>query len=151
MERPGEGTGCNQSSCERGCKRYHCLIFLTIWTPDWLMFYLYGPEVGLRQDLTLYIQSHLYVELKAYMYESTSALAFSEARWSNFNLNIFSELACWRLASSANMFEPASSESSDVGSLLGVAISKLDAPFRFIGRPLISSTLFLKLSSKPVL
>jgi len=58
MSRPG-GVGANQRTCYSGHKRFHCLIYQTVTTPDGLMFYLYGPEVGRRHDMTLYRQSNL--------------------------------------------------------------------------------------------
>lgn len=45
--RPG-GPGKVQRSCYSGQKRAHCLIYQTITTPDGLVFYMYGPEVGRR-------------------------------------------------------------------------------------------------------
>ena len=48
-----------QRSTYSGHKRFHCLIYQTVTTPDGLMFYLYGPEVDLRQDMTLFRESGL--------------------------------------------------------------------------------------------
>lgn len=56
MSRPG-GHGSMQRSCYSGHKRFHCLIYQTITTPDGLMFALFGPELGRRHDLTLYRES----------------------------------------------------------------------------------------------
>lgn len=50
MIRPG-GQGSNQGSCNSGHKRYHCLMYQTITTPDGLIFHMYGPGVGRRYDL----------------------------------------------------------------------------------------------------
>lgn len=56
MSRPG-GVGENLRKCYSENKWFHCLIYQTITTTDDLMFYLYGPEVDRRQDMTLYLQS----------------------------------------------------------------------------------------------
>ena len=48
-----------QSSVYSRLKRFHCLIYQTITTPDGLMFHLFGPEIGRRHDITLYRQSGL--------------------------------------------------------------------------------------------
>lgn len=56
IARPG-GSGLNQRACYSGHKRAHCLVYLTVSTPDGLVLYLYGPEVGRRHDMTLYRQS----------------------------------------------------------------------------------------------
>lgn len=56
MARPG-GRGVLQRSTYSGHKRIHCLIYQTITTPDGLMFYMHGPEVGRRHDMTLYRES----------------------------------------------------------------------------------------------
>ena len=58
MTRPG-GHGGLQRSCYSGHKRFHCLIYQAVTTPDGLLFNLYGPEVGRRHDLTLLRQSGL--------------------------------------------------------------------------------------------
>lgn len=58
MSRPG-GSGAIQRSCFSGHKRFHCLVYQTVTTPDGLMFNLYGPEVGRRHDMTLYRESNL--------------------------------------------------------------------------------------------
>lgn len=58
MSRPG-GIGANQRTCYSGHKRFHCLIYQTVTTPDGLMFNLYGPEVGRRHDMTLFRESGL--------------------------------------------------------------------------------------------
>ena len=58
MCRPG-GHGSIQRSCYSGHKRYHCLIYQTLTTPDGLIFHMYGPEVGRRHDLTLLRESGL--------------------------------------------------------------------------------------------
>ena len=56
MCRPG-GPGVNQRACYSGHKRFHCLIYQTITTPDGLIFHMYVPEAGRRHDLTLYRES----------------------------------------------------------------------------------------------
>ena len=58
MTRPG-GHGGLQRSCYSGHKRFHCLIYHTVTTPDGLLFNLYGPKVGRRHDLTLLRQNRL--------------------------------------------------------------------------------------------
>jgi len=63
MSRPG-GAGANQWTCYSGHKRFYCLIYQTVTTPDGLMFYLYGPEVGCRHDMTLYRQRNLDSDLQ---------------------------------------------------------------------------------------
>lgn len=40
-------------------KWVHCLLYLAITTPDGLILYMYGPEEGLRHDITLYRKSNL--------------------------------------------------------------------------------------------
>ena len=56
MQRPG-GHGTLQRSCFSGHKRFHCLFYQTLSTPDGLMFALYGPVVGRRHYLTLFHES----------------------------------------------------------------------------------------------
>lgn len=56
--RPG-GRGILQRSTYSGYKRKHCLIYQTVKTPDGLLFYMYGPEVGRRHDMTLYRERNL--------------------------------------------------------------------------------------------
>lgn len=63
MWRPG-GPNENQRSCYSGRKRRKCLVNLTDKTPDGLILYVYGPEVGRRHDITLYRQSGLDEELQ---------------------------------------------------------------------------------------
>lgn len=58
MQRPG-GPACNQRACYSGHKHFHCLIYQTVTTPDGLIFYLYGPEIRRRHDISLYRQSEL--------------------------------------------------------------------------------------------
>lgn len=58
ISRPG-GPACNQKACYSGHKRAHCLVYLTITTPDGLILYMYGPEEGRRHDMTLYRKSNL--------------------------------------------------------------------------------------------
>ncbi|PXF47633.1 hypothetical protein BWQ96_02612 [Gracilariopsis chorda] len=58
MCRPG-GLASNQRSCFSGHTRKHCLKYLTISTPDGLIFYLYGPEVGRRHDMTVMRRSDI--------------------------------------------------------------------------------------------
>lgn len=64
MTRPG-GHGSLQRACYSGHKRMHCLIYQTVTTPDGLIFYLYGPEVGRRHDTTLLRKSGLEERLQA--------------------------------------------------------------------------------------
>eukprot|EP00171_Calliarthron_tuberculosum_P002822 IDg2822t1 len=52
MQRPG-GSNTNQRACYSGHKRFHCLNYQSLSTPDGLIFALYGPSVGRRHDLTL--------------------------------------------------------------------------------------------------
>lgn len=52
MSRPG-GDGTIQQSCDSGYKRFHCLLYKSISTPDGLMFHIYRPEVGHRHDMAL--------------------------------------------------------------------------------------------------
>lgn len=66
MSRPG-GRGSLQRACYSGHKRFHCLIYQTVTTPDGLMFHLYGPEVGRRHDMTLYRQSGMDQQLQSTM------------------------------------------------------------------------------------
>lgn len=64
MSRPG-GRSSLQRSSYSGHKRFHCLIYQNVTTPDGLMFYMYGPEVGRRHDMTLYRESGLGEVLEA--------------------------------------------------------------------------------------
>lgn len=57
MQRRGV-PGRNQQACYSLNKQFHLFIYQTITNPDGLIFYLYGPEVVRRHDLTLYRQSH---------------------------------------------------------------------------------------------
>lgn len=52
---PG-GPNMNQRACYSGHKRFHCLSYQTLTTPDGLIFALYGPVVGRRYDLTLLLK-----------------------------------------------------------------------------------------------
>lgn len=52
MCRPS-GPNIDQRCCYSGHKRFHCLNYQTLSTPDGLIFALWGPEVGRRHDLTL--------------------------------------------------------------------------------------------------
>ena len=52
MTRPG-GSNRDQRACYSGHKRFHCLVYQTITTPDGLLFSLYGPEESRRHDMTL--------------------------------------------------------------------------------------------------
>ena len=61
------GSAVNQRSCYSGCKRFHCLIYLTVTTPDGLLFHMYGPEIGRRHGMTLYRQGGLDLELRDHM------------------------------------------------------------------------------------
>ena len=63
MSRPG-GHSSLQRSCYSGHKRFHCLMYQTVTTPDGLIFHLYGPEVGRRHDLTLLRESGLQDRLR---------------------------------------------------------------------------------------
>lgn len=56
MARPGGHGALQRALCSRQ-KRMRCLIYQTVTTPDGLMLYMYGPEVGRRHDLTLYRES----------------------------------------------------------------------------------------------
>ena len=58
MSRP-KGHNSLQKATFSGHKRFHCLIYQTITTPDGLIFHLHGPEVKSRQDITLYRASGL--------------------------------------------------------------------------------------------
>ena len=53
------GANAMQRSVYSGHKRFHCLIYQTITTPDGLIFSMYSPEVGRRHDMTLYRQSKI--------------------------------------------------------------------------------------------
>lgn len=66
MSRPG-GPSANQRSCYSGHKRFHCLMYQTITTPDGIIFHMFGPEVGRRHDITLYRQSNLDAVLSSTM------------------------------------------------------------------------------------
>lgn len=62
--------GCHRSlqgACYSGHRRMHCLIYLTLSTPDGLIFPLHGPEVGERHDLTLYRESNRESTLQNYL------------------------------------------------------------------------------------
>ena len=56
MCRPG-GTSTNKRSVYSCHKRFHCLLYQTITTPDGLVFHLYRPVEGRRHDMTLYRRS----------------------------------------------------------------------------------------------
>lgn len=56
--RPG-GRGTLQRASYSGHKWVHCLIYQTITTPYELLFYIFGPEMGRRHDMTLYRHSGL--------------------------------------------------------------------------------------------
>lgn len=56
MNRPSGGNHI-QRACYSGHKRFHCLIYQTITTPDGIIFHMYGPEEGRRHDMTLYRNS----------------------------------------------------------------------------------------------
>ena len=56
MTRP-DGSAVLQLSVYSGHKRFHCLIYQTVTTPDGLLFYMYGPEMGRRHDMMLYRES----------------------------------------------------------------------------------------------
>ena len=66
MSRPG-GENALQLACYSGHKRFHCLIFQTVRTPDGLVFYMFGPEVGRRHDMTLFRQSGFNEELQSHL------------------------------------------------------------------------------------
>lgn len=66
MSRPG-GDGAMQRSCYSGHKRFHCLVYQSITTPDGLIFHMYGPEVGRRHDMTLYQDSGIDLILQQHM------------------------------------------------------------------------------------
>ena len=63
ISRPG-GTSANRRSCYSSHKRFHFFIYQTITTPDGLMFCLYDPEVGHRNDMNLYWESGLDQQLQ---------------------------------------------------------------------------------------
>ena len=52
-----EGPSTNQRSVYSGHKRFYCLIYQTITTPDGLVFNLFGPVEGRRHEMTLYRMS----------------------------------------------------------------------------------------------
>lgn len=56
MCRPGGASMC-QRSVYSGHRRMHCLMYMTITTPDGLISALHGPIEGRRHDLTLFRQS----------------------------------------------------------------------------------------------
>lgn len=56
IARPG-GDGANQRSCYSGHKRFHCLTYQTITTPDGLIFHLFGPVEGRKPDAYMYSES----------------------------------------------------------------------------------------------
>ena len=58
MSRPS-GHSSLQRSCYSGHKRFHCLMYQTVTTPDGRILHLYGPEVGRPHDLTLLRESRL--------------------------------------------------------------------------------------------
>lgn len=53
MNRPG-GAGANQRACYSGNQRDHCFNYLSITTPDDIVLYMYGPQEGRRNGITLY-------------------------------------------------------------------------------------------------
>lgn len=53
------GYNINQESYYSGHKRDHCLVYLTVTSPDGFILYLHGSEVDHRHDITLYRQSGL--------------------------------------------------------------------------------------------
>ena len=70
MSRPGRHDSIQRSvassgSCYSDHKRFHCLIYSTLTTPDGLSFYLHGPEVGRGHDPTLLHDSGLQGRLQA--------------------------------------------------------------------------------------
>lgn len=42
-----------------GHKRFHCLTYQSVTTPDGLILNMYGPEVGRRHEITLYRQINM--------------------------------------------------------------------------------------------
>ena len=65
MSRLG-GENALQRACYSGQKRFHCLIFQTVTTPDGLVFHIFGPEAGQCHDMTLFRQSGLNEELQSH-------------------------------------------------------------------------------------
>lgn len=51
---PTGGIGTLQRARYSGHKRFHCLVYQTVTTPDGLVLPMYGPEVGRRHDMILY-------------------------------------------------------------------------------------------------
>eukprot|EP00171_Calliarthron_tuberculosum_P006634 IDg6634t1 len=80
MSRP-DGNYMNQQSCYSGHKRFHCLIYQTLTTPDGLIFALYGPTDRRMHDLTILrksewdakFQSHLKLGARQYHVFGVSA------------------------------------------------------------------------------
>jgi hypothetical protein len=58
VSRPG-GPAANQRALFSGHKRYHCLSYQTVTTPDGLIFHMYGPEEERRHHTTLYRKSNM--------------------------------------------------------------------------------------------
>lgn len=52
MKRLG-GNAAFQQYCYSGQKRFHCLLYQSLTTPDGLLFALYGPTAGRRYDRTV--------------------------------------------------------------------------------------------------
>eukprot|EP00171_Calliarthron_tuberculosum_P004305 IDg4305t1 len=58
MTRPG-GNSTLQRAVFSGHKRFHCLMYQTITTPDGLIFNLFGPIEGRHADAFLYMKSDI--------------------------------------------------------------------------------------------
>eukprot|EP00171_Calliarthron_tuberculosum_P021988 IDg21988t1 len=66
MVRPG-GASTLQRSCYTGHKRFHCLVYQTITTPDGLILHLYGLVEGRQPDAYLYRQSGIDEDLRHHL------------------------------------------------------------------------------------
>lgn len=58
MERPS-GPNTSQMNCFPGAKRFHCMKYQIVITPDGLVLHMYGPEVGKWHDISLYRKSNM--------------------------------------------------------------------------------------------
>lgn len=63
---PG-GDANNQRACFPGRTRKHCLKYLTISTPDELIFYILGPQESRRHDMTVSRRSNLESSMETFM------------------------------------------------------------------------------------
>ena len=79
-----DGNSFNQRSCYSGQKRFHCLAYWTITTPDGLLFHLYGPIAGRHSDaymyreseMDYYLRDHIFVHATQYYLYSDQAYVF---------------------------------------------------------------------------